>query len=138
VLPTINIQYLEDGENWKMAVESGSTVMGMDDWNEEVLNIDGWQHVLGDIYEIGDDKYCRLGGGGQIDMHNDMKEWQKLLITQEELTKIKEAWKKIHCLDYKDMKKGEKKLADEVKEIFKKYKEFDEYDLGDLLEEGEE
>lgn len=39
-------EYLEDGELWKMAVESGRTTSGLDDWIEEVLSIDGWEHEL--------------------------------------------------------------------------------------------
>jgi len=39
--------YLEDDDElWKMAVESGNTTSGFDDWIEDVLNMDGWESVL--------------------------------------------------------------------------------------------
>lgn len=34
-------EQLEDGENWKMAVENDSTELGLDEWIEYVLRVDG-------------------------------------------------------------------------------------------------
>lgn len=39
-------EYLEEGELWKMAVESGGTTSGLDDWVDGVLNMDGRASVL--------------------------------------------------------------------------------------------
>ena len=46
--------YLEDGELWRMAVEAQDTTDSLDSWIDHVLNLDGWQHVLGSlIYQTG-------------------------------------------------------------------------------------
>ena len=37
---------LEDGEMWRMQVQQGNTTKGLDDWVEEVLDIDGWEPEL--------------------------------------------------------------------------------------------
>lgn len=39
-------EYLQDGEDWKMAVEAGQTTLGEDDWIDQVINIDGVGHIL--------------------------------------------------------------------------------------------
>lgn len=53
-------EYLEDGELWRMAVEAEQTIRSLDDWIEEVINIDGWQSQLcrydGCSYELPDGK----------------------------------------------------------------------------------
>lgn len=36
-----NREYLEDGELWKMSVQSGKTYLGLNDWVEMVINNDG-------------------------------------------------------------------------------------------------
>jgi hypothetical protein len=47
-------EYLEDDtEMWKQAVASDSTTQSFDEWCEEVINVDGWEHVLGEsVQEI--------------------------------------------------------------------------------------
>lgn len=37
---------LEDGELWKGAVEADSTTASLDDWIDDVLNMDGWESEL--------------------------------------------------------------------------------------------
>jgi len=37
---------LEDGELWKMAVSDGNTTLGLGDWIDEVLSIDGWENQI--------------------------------------------------------------------------------------------
>ena len=39
-------EYLEDGEDWKMAVSNGHTTSGLDDWVDEVLSMDGWENQI--------------------------------------------------------------------------------------------
>ena len=53
--------YLEDGELWKMAVKTGNTKEGLEEWINTILDIDGWQYVIDcslypHSHEI-DDKY---------------------------------------------------------------------------------
>jgi len=45
-------EYLEDDDLWREAVQSDSTTLGLTDWVDEVLSVDGWQHIL-DVYELG-------------------------------------------------------------------------------------
>ncbi|KKK48984.1 hypothetical protein LCGC14_3139640, partial [marine sediment metagenome] len=60
---------LEDGEIWKMSVESGNTTEGLNDWVEYVLSVDGWEHTLGDIEDFGEHNgetiYLQLSSCGQ-------------------------------------------------------------------------
>jgi len=37
---------LMDGEIWRMQVQAGQTEQGLEDWVEDVLNMDGWAHTL--------------------------------------------------------------------------------------------
>jgi hypothetical protein len=39
-------EYLEDGELWKMAVENDNTTLGLDDWVDYVLSVDGWESQI--------------------------------------------------------------------------------------------
>jgi len=40
-------EYLkDDDELWKMAVDEGNTTLGLDEWTEQVINIDGYGHLL--------------------------------------------------------------------------------------------
>lgn len=52
---------LEDNDYlWKQAVEADRTTQGFDDWVDDVLNMDGWAHILcgydGCSYELDDGK----------------------------------------------------------------------------------
>jgi hypothetical protein len=40
------LEYMKDGELWKMAVESGNTELGLEEWAEMVVNGDGIGHTL--------------------------------------------------------------------------------------------
>jgi len=80
---------LEDGELWKMAVETDRTTSSLEDWVDEVIRIDGWEDTLGDIVEIEDDKFCRVSSFGQIDMHNEFTDWSIRAIPQEDINLIK-------------------------------------------------
>jgi len=37
---------LEDGELWREEVRAEKTTKGLDEWIDEVLSIDGWEHIL--------------------------------------------------------------------------------------------
>lgn len=37
---------IDDDELWKMAVEGGNTQEGIEEWAEQVINIDGYGHIL--------------------------------------------------------------------------------------------
>lgn len=129
-------EMLEDGEQWKMAVEADNTTDSLDGWINHVLSIDGWQHVLGDIEDVGDgERFCRLDGCGQIDMGMNWKSWNKLVITEHEKETIRKAWKKLHLKDMKKMSAENKKLVEQVKQIFQKYE--GKFELKDLLEEDD-
>lgn len=58
-------EYLEDGELWKMAVEANRTTQSLCEWIDDVIDIDGWQHILcsydGCSYELENGKvYWRI------------------------------------------------------------------------------
>ncbi len=127
--------YLEgDDYLWKDAVENNRTKKGFRDWNQEVLDVDGWEHVLGDIEEIGDGLYCQMGSCGQINMDKNLEDWDTLLIDQNDLEKIIFTWDNFHLFDVKLMN-GETLLDDykgkinEVVQIFKKYPEYEPIQL---------
>lgn len=125
-------EYLEDDYLWKESVQSGDTKLGKDEWIEMVLDVDGWETVLGDIYEIGESKWCFLGSCGQIDVP-DSEEFTMQLIPKEELEKIKSAWKKIHLKELAKMTITERNQVADVEKIFEGHKDFEHTDLGGLL-----
>jgi hypothetical protein len=70
---------LVDNELWMDAVANGNTTLGENDWVEQVMNIDGWMHIIGDIEEltigggIGGVRYTRWSGWThEIPRFNDM------------------------------------------------------------------
>lgn len=112
-------EYLEDGESWKMAVENDNTTEGLDDWIEHVLNVDGWRHVLGDVYYLSDiDRYIESHSGGQIDMHIKPENFIEFYIPEDDLKFIWDMWSKYHLKDIKTVPKS--KLG-RLKSIFIEY-----------------
>ncbi|WP_411753331.1 hypothetical protein [Serratia sp. (in: enterobacteria)] len=118
-------EYLtDDKELWKQAVEHDNTEKGLEDWAEEVLNYDGWEHVLGDIIEVdidGTTYYTDNSGGGQIDDCLD-----NLIDTDledNEINIIREAWDQLHLKKFSEIyaNKEQTKLLNEVIAIFEKY-----------------
>lgn len=89
---------LEDGELWKMAVESGHTTLGLDDWVELVLSTDGWESQFDFDYDIsptdydGKEYHWDNRSGGQ---HEESK-FKHLFISQELLTELQNLWKEYH------------------------------------------
>ena len=113
--------YLEDDTYlWKSAVESDSTTKGLDDWNDEVINVDGWRHVLGEdsIIDIDDRGYyfCEEhnfseGSGLPVD-YSDLDQTD---ISEEDFEQLQKA------LEAEDV--------DGVNTFFGKYPEFDVEEL---------
>jgi len=131
-------EYLDDGESWKLAVEAGDTTQSEEDFNESVLNIDGWQHVIGDIYEIAYDKYVSLQSCGQIDMHLKATDFVETDINTEELKLIFSAWKVLHlktCFGKGKYTKKDYSIVDQVKAIFEKMPAFDVEQMGKYVED---
>jgi len=126
-------QQLEDGELWKMSVQESNTEQSKEDWIDEVISVDGWDLTLGDIHEIGDDKFVQLIGGGQIDVSRKFDKWQKLLIDEKDLKIILKAWKELHLTDFNKMTDKQKKLVIDAVEVYRKIKEFNDFDLAQLV-----
>lgn len=90
---------LEDGEQWRMAVEAGHTCAGLKDWVEEVLNLDGWQHVLDcSLYP---DEFNHTDGNtyhfiSQACGQHQEKELKHYLIDKENFDYLMMLWDKYH------------------------------------------
>jgi len=57
----------EDGEDWKMAVEAGNTELGLSDWVQFMLDVNGWENVIDcslypEQHEIDGVEYCYRSG----------------------------------------------------------------------------
>ena len=114
-------EYLEDGELWKMAVESGNTTSGLSDWVDEVLSMDGWEPQL-DVTSTGEhngiDYYMRWAScGASID--DFKREYKKLFLTTEDLKTLIES-DPLHLKDFKTYTKKEKALFERVLKLFDK------------------
>jgi hypothetical protein len=125
--------YLEDGELWKDAVQHDRTTSNMEDWIEDVLNIDGWQTTLGDMNEVGifdgEMLYVRLNGCGAILDPAKSLTCDKLLVSKEDLDIIVKS-DSLHCKEFRKMTKQDRKLLDQVVAVFMKYPKFDLEQLG--------
>ena len=111
-------KYLEDGELWQMADQSGNTTSGLSDWVEEVLSIDGWMHTLGDVEDFGEYEnetmYMQLSSCGQHRLKDE--EYKVLFIDSEDLDIISELWDEKHL---KPLTEDSLKIMDA---FFDKYK----------------
>jgi len=111
---------LEDGESWKIAVENERTTLSKEEWNEKVLNIDGWESVLGDVKYIEKlNKYTTIVGSGQIDMHLKLKDFVEFYIPKEDVKYIFWIWARYHL---KQLDKIPKNVLEKIKSIFEKNK----------------
>lgn len=126
---------LEEGEVWRMEVAGGHTEQSLEDWVENVLNIDGWQHVLGDVHEIKDGRYIQGSSGGQIDMHIKPDNFEVATIPKSEIKDIWTAWERFHMKSQKELSKEDKALLKRVIGVFGKRKEFEIEDLAKFYEE---
>ena len=111
---------LEDGEIWKMSVESGNTTEGLNDWVEYVLSVDGWEHTLGDIEDFGEHNgetiYLQLSSCGQH--KEEIEDIKNLWIDEKDLKEVYELWDNSH------LKTLEKKHIQIMEKFFDKYKAF--------------
>lgn len=97
---------LEDGEHWKMAVESGTTTDGLSDFVETVLATDGWESMFDIDYNIsprsfnGNEYYFSFTAGGQhqIKKYTDFK---LMFINPTALNLLMEAWDTYHLKNKK-------------------------------------
>jgi hypothetical protein len=128
-------EYLEDGESWRDAVAHGGVTQSLDDWVEDVLNIDGWMHVVGDVHEIKDGRYIQGSSGGQIDMHIKPENFEVATIPKGEIKDIWTAWERFHMKSQKELSKGDKALLKKVIGVFGKRKEFEIEDLAKFYDE---
>jgi hypothetical protein len=71
---------LDDGEDWKMAVAGDRTTDSMEDYNEDVLSMDGWQSIIGDIYEIMNSRYVMWSSTCGI---KNIDEFKELFVSKE-------------------------------------------------------
>lgn len=127
-------EYLEDGESWRQAVEAEHTTQGLDDWVEDVLNIDGWEHCL-DAYYFGDyegvDYYSTWDSCG-ASIADFKAEYYFQVISKEDLDLIIES-DKLHIKDFKEYTKEEKKLLSKIKKLMVKYENFND-DISTIIE----
>lgn len=124
---------LEEGESWKCAVQNDNTTKSLDDWVEDVLAMDGWQQTIGDIEDVGEHGGQRLyvrwqGCGARVDA--DPTQYEKLLVSKEDLVLFGRAFKDLHCVEFNMMNVKQRKLLDQVIEAFQKYKAFENKDMG--------
>jgi hypothetical protein len=115
-----------------MSVAGENTTSSLDDFNEEVINNDGWESVIGDVIDIGNDFYTVCTGGGQS-RDNLKAEYEKLLVSKEDLKIIEKAWEELHIKEFDKYTEQEYKLLNQVIEVFKKYKQFETEDLGQFI-----
>ena len=100
-------EMLEDGELWKMAVENGNTEMGLSDWVDEVLAIDGWEQTLDcslhpESIRIDDIDYSFISHGcGQ----HEKKELKEYFIDKKFFDELMALWKKHHLKKYNNKQK---------------------------------
>lgn len=131
---------LVDDELWKMSVKDDNTFIGMDEWNQMVIDTDGWQSVLGDISEIAFDKYVRFGSCGQIITHLKPKDFVQSEVNTKELKLIFSAWKQLHLKTLFGKGKYTKqdyKVVEQVKNIFEKLPTFDHGQICKYVEDEE-
>ena len=111
--------YLEDGELWRMMVENEHTTMGLDDWVDHVLSMDGWEETLGDIEEIptkeGEWLYTQHQSGGQVNMHLKPSDFIKAFIPMSDIETIFKYWSKYHI---KDLTEVPTEVIAEMERIF--------------------
>lgn len=120
-------EYLtDDKELWKQAVEADNTEEGLEEWAEQVLRMDGWHTVLGDVIEVdidGETYYTENTGGGQIDDCFDNLVDTDL--SDNEIETIKKGWEQLHGKKFVEIytDKEQTKLLNEVIAIFQKYED---------------
>lgn len=122
-------EYLEDGDLWKQAVEGNNTTSSLEDWIEEVLNVDGWEHVLDSRYfgDFENTSYYSMWDSFGASIEDFKKEFSLMLISKEDLDLIIES-DKLHLKDYKKYNKKDKILLAKLKELATKYESQKDYE----------
>ena len=116
-------EYLEnDTDLWKDAVANDRTTQSLEDWNEDALNTDGWESVLGDVAQIANGEYVIMSSCGQIDIPKD---FTKIYITKSDLDFICECWKQYHL---KPLTEIPDSVLSRIKRIFDKETSIEDYD----------
>lgn len=125
-------EYMEDGEQWKMAVAAGNTTDSMEEWNESVINMDGWQSVLGDIEELKNGKFASMSSCGQIDAHLKIEQFEEFFIPEKDAKFLWECWTNYHLKPLKEMPKN---ILRKLKALKKYESSIADYDDGESNEE---
>ena len=120
---------LEDGELWKMAVEADNTTQSLEDWVEEVLNIDGWETTLDASYfgEYEGISYYSTWDSCGASIDDFKKVFTLLLIPQEDLDLIIES-DKLHIKEFKKYNKKDKELFNKILGLMAKYEKQSGYE----------
>ena len=125
-------EYLDDGEGWRIAVEAETTTASLQDWKEEVLSINGWEHVVGDVEDFGEYEgetiYLQNSSGGQH--KEEIKNFKNLWIEEKDLKEVYKLW------DTQHLKPIKKESVLTMERFFEKYKKFcsDQEALNQYLE----
>lgn len=96
----------DDTEMWKLAVEGDNTTKGLDDWVEEVISVDGWEHVLGsdNIHEIAwTDYYAEEHDDGHGLPEDDYEMYDQIIFETED--EFKELVKAVNENDKQTLEK---------------------------------
>ena len=115
---------LEEGEFWRQAVEDKQTTDSLEDWVEQVLNIDGWESTLDASYfgEYQDEIYYSLWDSCGASIEDFKSKFKVLLIPQVDVDLIIES-DKLHIKDFKKHNKKDKELLKKLKALSKKYED---------------
>ena len=114
------VDMLEDGEEWKAAVDAGKTEKGKDDWNQERLD-EGWEELIGDIHQVVD-LYTRLESGG-AGAGPAPEKYKILAISKKDLLFIHTEALKLHLKNLKEIDKYELVV---LRAVLEKYPEFND------------
>lgn len=95
-------EWLGDGDAWRHAVETRRTHKGLEDWIEEVMNIDGYENVidtcseLRDVYIEDGTVFCfKYGSSGQ----HEERTLKKYFLPPKRFNALMEMWHKYHLRD---------------------------------------
>lgn len=95
---TLAYESIKDGECWRIAVKDKQTKMGLYDWIDDILNIDGWQNFIDcslypDHFNYnGTDYYFKSESCGQ---HQERK-LKHYLIDKKHFNELMKLWDENH------------------------------------------
>lgn len=113
---------LEDGELWRQAVEAEHTTQSLNDWVDDVLNIDGWETTLDANYfgEYEGESYYSTWDSCGASIDDFKVDYFYKVIPQFELDLIIES-DKLHIKNFKEYTKEDKLLLKKVEDLMSKY-----------------